>query len=713
MQMRARRWAILAWAVSSLAGLAQAQDFKREVIYQIITDRFFDGDATNNNPIQSAGLYDAAKSNWRMYWGGDLAGIQQKLSYLQGLGVTTLWISPPVDNLNLSIPFGGQATAPYHGYQARDFKRIEEHFGDASNSWTAFDNLVTAAHGLGIKVVVDFAPNHSNQNNDGEYGALYDDGTYMASYTSDPYGYFRHNPDISDWNSRYQVQYYTLFGLTDLNQENSTIDAYLKAAARRFLDHNVDGFRIDAPKHFSWNWQYSMVNDMFTHKPTWVFGEWFQNSTGDTLYKDSVKFANTSGMSLLDFPLNQSIRNVFGSGNSFTEIDGTLNTENADFKWKEDLVTFVDNHDMTRFLSLNNNQTRLHQALAFIMTQRGVPCIYYGTEQYLFNNTAGGGDPYNRPMMNAWSTSTTAYQLIKKLSDLRRANNAVPYGSHQQRWMNSDVYIYERKFFNDVVLVAINKSATTTYSISGLNTALPAGSYSDYLTALLGGFGITVGSGSGGNNPVTTFNLGPGKVAVWHANASASVPWVGSIGPTRAQAGVKVRVTGEGFGATQGSVWFGGTQATIVAGTWSNTGVTVTVPAVAAGATTVTVKNSANVASNAIDFTVHTAKLIPVVVTVRNATTSMGENVFLTGSTVELGNWSTAWMSALGPFMTPSYPDWFLSTSLPAGQTVQFKAIKINGYGPGAVWECGANHSYTVPASGTGFVDFYLQGWCP
>src|SRR5687767_8866294 len=154
---------------------ALAADFKREVVYQIITDRFFDGSATNNNPAQSAGLYDATKTNWRAYWGGDLQGIQQKMSYLAGMGVTAIWISPPVDNLNTNIPDGnGNPTASYHGYQGRDFKRVEEHSGDAANAWTAFDNLVAAAHASGIKVIVDFAPNHSTQDNAGEFGALYD-----------------------------------------------------------------------------------------------------------------------------------------------------------------------------------------------------------------------------------------------------------------------------------------------------------------------------------------------------------------------------------------------------------------------------------------------------------------------------------------------------------------------------------------------------------
>ncbi|MDQ3745446.1 MAG: alpha-amylase family glycosyl hydrolase, partial [Acidobacteriota bacterium] len=92
--------ALLAMLVALGAVATRAADFKREVIYQIITDRFFDGSSANNNPSQSSGLYDSTKTNWRAYWGGDLAGIQQKMSYLAGLGVTAIWISPPVDNLN-------------------------------------------------------------------------------------------------------------------------------------------------------------------------------------------------------------------------------------------------------------------------------------------------------------------------------------------------------------------------------------------------------------------------------------------------------------------------------------------------------------------------------------------------------------------------------------------------------------------------------------
>ncbi len=685
-----------------------AQDFKKQVIYQIITDRFYNGDTSNDNPSQSSGLFDGTHTNWRLYWGGDLAGIQQKLSYLSGMGVTALWISPPVDNLNLNIPDGnGNATAPYHGYEARDFKRIEEHFGASTNSWTAFDNLVTAAHNAGIKIIVDFAPNHSNDNSAGEFGSLYDAGTFVAACNNDPNGDFHHNANVSDWNDRYQLQYYTLFNLCDINQENAAMDGYLKAALLQLAQHGVDAFRIDAIKHVTWGWEYSMNNAIYNNAPSFVFGEWYQGNTADSLYHDSYKFANKSGMTMLDFPLNTAVRDVFASNAAFSEIDGTLTTENGNFTWANDLVTFVDNHDMARLLSVNNNTSRLNEALAFVLTSRGIPCIYYGDEQYLHNDTSGGGDPYNRPMMASFSTTTTAYSLIHSLATLRQQNPALAYGTTQQRWINSDVYIFERKFFNDVVLTAINKNDTTGYSITGLNTALPPATYSDYLSGLLGGSSITVSSGSGGNNPVTAFTLPAHTVAVWHSTASATAPQVGSIGPTVGQPGLKVTIAGKGFGTSTGSVLFGTTAATITS--WSDTSVTFTVPSVANGVYQAQLKNSGGTAANTIQFTVLTAKLIPVTFTVNNATpTSVGDYIFLTGSTIELGNWSTTWDGAFGPMLCPNYPNWFINASVPAGTAIQFKFIKIAANGA-VTWEAGSNHTYTVPSSGTGSVTVNWQ----
>src|SRR5207237_5535787 len=102
-------------------------------------------------------------------------------------------------------------------------------------------------------------------------------------------------------------------------------------------------------------------------------------------------------------------------------------------------------------------------------------------------------------------------------------------------WINNDVYIYERKLFGSVALITINKNDSSSYSITGLNTALPAGNYTDYLNGLVGGLSITVSSGSGGNNPVTNFTLPAHTVSVWQFTEGSAPPEVGSIGPTSGQ----------------------------------------------------------------------------------------------------------------------------------------------------------------------------------
>ena len=166
-------------------------------------------------------------------------------------------------------------------------------------------------------------------------------------------------------------------------------------------------------------------------------------------------------------------------------------------------------------------------------------------------------------------------------------------------------------------------------------------------------------------------------------------------------------IAGRNFGAAAGSVKFGTTTATI--NSWSATQIVCTTPVVTNGVYNLTVTNSASQVSNSIQFTALTAKLIPVTFTVNNATpTSVGDYIFLTGNTVELSQWNTTWDGAVGPMLAPNYPNWFLNVSVPAGQTIQFKFIKIAANGA-VTWEAGSNHSYTVPTSGTGSVNVNWQ----
>lgn len=714
---------------------AVAADLRQGIIYQIVIDRFADGDPANNNPPQSPGLFDPSHTNWRLYWGGDLQGIRSKMDYLAGLGVTAIWISPPVDNVNVGVPDAkGQMSASYHGYQARDYKRIEEHFGDTANSWAAFDNLVAAAHEKNIQVIVDFTPNHSNFNNAGDYGAIYDDGRFLGNYPNDANGYYHHEPNITNRYGRFQVQYETLYDLADINQLNPAMDEYLKAAARRFQEHGADGFRIDGVKHVTWGWQYSFANSVYSSGDSFIFGEWYLEdppvqgamrrffaylratfsrsgtsiNTADPLYHDAYKFANKSGISLLDFPLNTAIRHVFGPTDAnFSEIDSTLEREARDFNWTGDAVTFIDNQDMARLLSLSDNRHRLHEALAFLLTARGLPCIYYGTEQYLHDDTNGGTDPYNRPMMNEFSPETVAYSLIAQLSSLRRLNPALAYGSMTQSWLDRDVYIYERRFAGNVLLVAINKNETESYEIGGLRTMLPPATYTDYLGQKLGGLTINVASCPFGENRVGCFELPPHSVSVWSYVDKSGGPQLGSIGPTIAQPGVTVTLAGINFGSSSGRVMFGETAASVVS--WNETSIKAIVPPVVNGKYNLRVINSSEQNSNSLPFTVLTGKLIPVTFKVNNAPpTQPGEQLFLTGNTIELGNWKTTWDEAVGPLTSGSNVPWSICAAVPAGQPLQFKFVRLAADGS-VTWEAGANHEYTPPASGVGEVEVNWQ----
>jgi glycosidase len=677
-------------------------DFKTDVIYQVVLDRFFDGNTSNNDPAGDTGLYDSTKANWKLYWGGDLAGLTQKISYLAGMGVTALWLSPTVDNVHIPVytPDWSGPQAGYHGYWARDFYKIDPHLG----TWSDFDTLVSTAHTNGMKVIIDFAPNHSNPNDTGEYGSIYNNGVFQAAYNNDPNGWFHHNGGITNWDDQYQDEYYNLADLADLAQENSSVDSYIKGAMTQFLNHGVDGIRVDAVKHMSGptgGWERTLSDMVEAQNPHYMVGEWFLSSINDPTYWLAKRFANQSGIALLNFPLNKALRDVYGSGAGSSELDSVISQEESDFTWMNDQAVFIDNHDMSRFLTLNNNNNALHEALAVTLTSPGVPIIYYGTEQYLHNDTGGGTDPYNRPMMNNFSTTTTAYKLIGKLAGLRHSNPALGYGTYQQRWINNDVFIFERQFYNNVVLIAVNKSASTAYNISGLNTSLPAGTYSDYLGGLLGGSSITVASGGA----VNSFSLGANKVSVWQFTAGEpSSPEIGSVGPELTRPGDKLIIDGKGFGAS-GTVNFSGTNATVQS--WSSHSITVTVPNVAGGQYNVQVCTPT--CSNAYKANVDSASEVAVTFTVYNApSTNFGDNVYLTGQFAELSSWSTTTTTAIGPALDPNYPNWFIMASVPACWTIQFKFIIIRANGA-VQWENGANHSFTAPCSGTGYINVTWQ----
>lgn len=683
-----------------------AADFKPGFIYQVMLDRFFDGDKANDNPASAPNLDDPTHTNWKLYWGGDLKGLTEKIPYIAGMGATGIWISPPVENVNTPLDYGdgNGPQAGYHGYWAIDDYRIDPHLG----TWADFDAFVAAAHQRGLQVMVDFPANDSNPREIGQFGAIYKDGVLQAAYNNDPNGWFHHNQSISNFDDSYDLEYGTLADLADFAQENPAVDAYLKGAIAQFLAHGVDGIRFDAVKHIpgpTGGWLRTEADSIEAGGPHYLVGEWQVTDPTDLTYPDAARFANTSGISLLNFAVMNALDDAYAKGKLAgpAEVDSVLATEAQILTWPNDQANFIDNHDFPRFLSLDNNHNDLHAALAVLMTIPGVPIVYYGTEQYLHNDTLGGGDPYNRPMMSSFSTTTPAYQLVRCLAALRQSNPALAYGGYKSLHLSHSLYVYQRQFGQNVVIVAVNDGLDPATIKSG-PTALPAGTYHDYLQGSLHGATLTVGAG-GVSRQLT---LPANAIAVWQYTApAATAPLIGGVSPELAHPGETIVLDGQGF-AQGDTVKVGAYQASVTAATSHS--ITAKLPAMPGGAYQAQIC-AGSACSPGFALNVATAPQIPVNVTVTGLPKLIpAQHVYMTGALPELGSGNTAPSAAIGPMLAAQTQDTsrFLLISLPACQpaTFSFEIVDLTG----KVTSEGATHTIQIPCSGEGAATFAWHG---
>jgi len=271
----------------------------------------------------------------------------------------------------------GRTMAPYHGYWTQDFKRIDEHLVEHADdvrvfqrSDTIFDRLLQEMHRRGMKLVLDIVCNHSSPHIVGGRGAIFDDGTAVASYDEDLRGWYHHCGEVHDWRNLSEVQQGDLCGLSDFNEESYDYRSYIKEAMKMWLDKGVDAFRVDTVKHMPvWFWQ-EFVSDLRRHKPdVFMFGEWFMGGAYDG---DSVQFTSGSGMSIIDFSLRQGIEEVLARDvyRGFDQMADIFNQDHQ-FLTASELVTFVDNHDLPRFLSIRNDPARFRMANILVMTAAG------------------------------------------------------------------------------------------------------------------------------------------------------------------------------------------------------------------------------------------------------------------------------------------------------------------------------------------------------
>jgi cyclomaltodextrin glucanotransferase len=227
-----------------------------------------------------------------------------------------------------------------------------------------------------------------------------------------------------------------------------------------------------------WFWQ-EFTSDMVTERPdVFMFGEWIHSHPSD---ERSVEFANLSGMSLLDFGLCGAIRAALGARepDGFERVAAIFDLDGK-YRSASELVTFFENHDMPRLQSLGADESMLRLALVLILLSRGIPCLYYGVEQGLHDDTNGGNDPYNRPMMPAFDTQAPMYQVISKLARVRRSSIAVQFGSQWTRHLTPDVFCFSRHFRAARCFVALNRGGAAV--LDEVLTDLPDGSHQCALT---------------------------------------------------------------------------------------------------------------------------------------------------------------------------------------------------------------------------------------
>jgi glycosidase len=415
-----------------------------DIIWMILTDRYPDGDSTNND----FGHGEYIPGNFKFYQGGDWQGIIDKLPYLADLGVTAIWISPVSDNEPLSRD--GQE-AGYHGYFTYDFYSPNPHFGTLAK----LQQLVNTAHANGIKVILDVVPNHSADYLQ-PFATQYDSPNYQPAPPFNNPDWYHHNGDVTDWNDQWLVENGDIGGLDDINTENQdAVDEIIAVYQYWFQQTGADAARVDAarslPKSFLQQFEQAIGVQ--------TFGEIFH---GDVAY---VADYQNYEWSVLDFPLFFNAREVFAYDDSFQKIRNVLDND-----WRyphpERLITFIDNHDRDRFLALaDDNYRRLRLALTFLYTVRGIPDIYYGTEQAHY----GGGRPtewqgiannFNREPQTSFDQNHVLYQWIKRLAAVRTQYAPLRRGTMREMWFEDSVYAYSRRVdaTGDEVIVAMTTS---------------------------------------------------------------------------------------------------------------------------------------------------------------------------------------------------------------------------------------------------------------
>lgn len=457
-----------------LARAGRFQGFSpSDVIYLIMPDRFSDKDRANNDPPESRGLY--SRTNPRAYHGGDIQGIIDRLPYLKNLGVTAIWTTPVYDNTSRLKDYDwGKGVTDYHGYGAINFYRVEEHLGTLEK----YKELVDRAHVMGIKIIQDQVANHSGP--DHRWASDAPTPTWLNGSLQNHLNNVFDIKAITDErpdSERFEATIRGWFAntLPDINQDDSEAARYVIQNAVWWVDSTgLDGIRQDTfpyvPRRFWSEWNLALkrafprltvVGEVFDQRPEVT--SFFQ---GGRARFDGV---DTHLHTVFDFPSYYAMREVFIKDQPMKRLADVLEADRL-YTNPQTLVTFISNHDVTRFMSEPGASVeRLMMAFTYLLTMRGTPQIYYGDEIGI----EGREDPDNRrdfpggfpgDSRSAFTERGRSEKERKVFNHVRallrlRARRAALTGGDMRVLVASDTALaYLRESSRDRVIVAFNNS---------------------------------------------------------------------------------------------------------------------------------------------------------------------------------------------------------------------------------------------------------------
>ena len=420
------------------------EPFAAEAIYFVLTDRFVNGDPSNDQREQGGAhpTFDLplppcdGQAGNIGYLGGDFRGLLDNAAYIRDLGFTAVWLTPIVDNPDQAFTGGDAITCTgfltdrgktgYHGYWGVNFHRLDEHLPSAGLD---FAGLTAGLRAHGLKTVLDIVGNHGSPAwtmpvAQPQFGQLFDaEGRLVADHQNLPPDKLdpAHNPLHAFYNTKPD-----LAQLSDLNADNPAVMDYLVDAYLHWIGQGVDALRIDTIRHQPLAfWKTFSDRIRARHPGMYMFGEAFDYEAANIA---PFTLPENGGISVLDFPMRQAMEEVFGHARAgFERLAPALHLEDGPYANVYDLATFYDNHDMRR---LDADDAGFIDAHNWLFTVRGIPVVYYGSETGFMRGRAehGGNRAYFGQQRIDAAPDSPIHRDLQRIATLRRQSPALQRG---------------------------------------------------------------------------------------------------------------------------------------------------------------------------------------------------------------------------------------------------------------------------------------------